>query len=151
MISTEKPAIHDAAELQNVLTRYIDSCEGYVQAAEVMESPDAATAFLEIAARRKVIVAKVAELIRGLGEKPNQNSSPEAAIHRWWIRIRAELTDEELRATLEECIRGEKELRRTLDDAIESGCLESVNSRLLREISEELRAAIRSFEAALGR
>ncbi len=151
MIATDKPTIHDAAELQNVLTRYIDSCEGYSQAAEVMESPDAASAFLEIAARRKDIVAKVADLILRLGEKPDRSSSPEATVHRWWIRIRAELTDEEFRATLEECIRGEKELRRTLDDAIESGCLESANSQLLKEISQELHAAIQTFETALGR
>jgi hypothetical protein len=51
----EKP-VTDAPELQNVLTRYVDSYDGYRQAAEVVESPHLATAFLEIADRRKIIV-----------------------------------------------------------------------------------------------
>lgn len=151
MIATEEPTSNDAAELQRVLTRYIDSCEGYTQAAAVTESQDLSGAFLEIAKRRSKIVAKVSQLIRNQGEKADETSSPEAAVHRWWIRVRTEFTDEELHATLAECIRGEKELSRTIQGAIDCGCIDTENSNLLRDISTELHAAIETFESALGR
>lgn len=151
MIATDEKASNDAAELQRVLTRYVDSCEGYTQAATVVESHDLSVAFQEIANRRSSIVAKVSQLVRDHGEEADVTSSPEAAIHRWWIRIRAQLSDEELHAILAECIRGEKELRRTIQGAIDCGCLDSANSSLLQEISSELHAAIQTFETVLGR
>ncbi|MES2476284.1 MAG: PA2169 family four-helix-bundle protein [Verrucomicrobiota bacterium] len=150
MTAAEEKTSNDAAELQRVLTRYIDSYHGYLQAAEVTDSTDLADAFREIAQRRESIVHEMAQLIRRNGEKPDETSSPEAAIHRWWMRVRAGLTEEELRATLAECVRGEKELRRTIQNAIEGGCLDTANARLLAEISEELHAAIATFEGALG-
>lgn len=107
---TAAPAPTDAAELQAVLTRYVDSCNGYEQAADVMDDPRLAADFLQIAKRRQLIVERVAGMIRKQGEKPDLGGSTEALLHRWWIQLRAGLTTEELRATLAECIRGEREL-----------------------------------------
>jgi uncharacterized protein (TIGR02284 family) len=151
MTATEEKASNDAAELQRVLTRYVDSQQGYTQAAEVTDSPDLADAFREIARRREKIVTRVSGLIQRNGDKPDETSSPEAAIHRWWMRVRAELTEDELRATISECIRGEKELRRTIENAIDGGCLDSANASLLKEIATEMHAAIETFETAVGR
>ena len=151
MSSADLPPVTDSAELQNVLTRYVDSCDGYVQAAEVIEAPHLKAAFLEIAGRREVIVKRISTLIRRQGAKPDQEGSPEAAVHRWWIRARAQMSTEELEATLAECVRGEKELERTVRDALEHGALDSANAATLGEIATELRAAIHTFETALGR
>lgn len=151
MPTAEVSPLTDAAELQNVLTRYVDSCDGYTQVAAVIESPHLASAFLEIAERRRVIVEHVSTLIRAQGEKAMKEGSSEAAIHRWWIRLRVQMTSEELEATLAECVRGEKELQRTIRGALEQGALESANSAILRDIATELDAAIQTFESALGR
>ncbi len=151
MPTDEEIRITDAAELQNVLTRYIDSYDGYTQAAAVVESPTLATAFLEIATRRKVIVQHVAALIVQQGEQADTGGSPEAAIHRWWIRVRAMMTDEEFKATLAECVRGEKELARTVQDALDHGNLEENHATIVAEVSAELKEAIHTFESVLGR
>lgn len=151
MPTAEVSPLTDAPELQNVLTRYVDSCDGYTQVAAVIESPHLASAFLEIAERRRVIVEHVSTLIRAQGEKAMKEGSSEAAIHRWWIRLRVQMTSEELEATLAECVRGEKELQRTIRGALEQGALESANSAILRDIATELDAAIQTFESALGR
>ncbi len=151
MPTAEEIRVTDAAELQNVLTRYIDSYDGYHQAAEVVDSPTLAAAFLEIADRRKVIVQHVATLIVHQGEKVDPSGSPEAAIHRWWIRLRANMTDEEFKATLAECVRGEKELARTIQDALDHGNLEANHASIVAEVSTELREALHTFESVLGR
>ncbi len=140
----------DSAELQAVLTRYVDSCDGYLQAAEVMEQPDVATDFREIADRRRLIVERLAGLIAEQGEKADLKGSAEAQMHRWWIQLRAELTDEELRATLQECLRGEKELARTVEDVMANGGLAPEHLSLLDEVAVELRQAIQIFETVTG-
>lgn len=150
MPTEEETRITDAAELQRVLTRYIDSYDGYQQAAAVVESPSLKSAFLEIAERRKTIVEHVAILIEKQGEKPDVDGSPEAAIHRWWIRVRAEMTDEEFKATLAECVRGETVLANTIQSALDHGQLESNHAEILKEVSAELKAALATFETALG-
>ncbi len=150
MLTAEETRISDAAELQNVLTRYIDSYDGYLQAADVVESLTLKDAFLEIAARRKMIVSHVATLIIRQGEKPDESGSPEAAVHRWWIRVRAKMTDEEFKATLEECVRGEKELARTIDSAMEHGNLQAHHAAIVAEVATELKEALKTFESVLG-
>jgi len=151
MATEEEIRISDAAELQIVLTRYIDSYDGYLQAAAVVESASLKDAFLEIAARRKLIVEHVATLIVKQGENPDVEGSPEAALHRWWIRIRAQMTDEEFKATLAECVRGETVLSKAIRDAIDKGNLDSNHARILAEISAELEQALQTFQTALGR
>jgi uncharacterized protein (TIGR02284 family) len=151
MPATDAPGPSDAAELQAVLTRYVDSHDGYLQAAEVVESSNLATAFREIAARRKIIVDHVSTLIIKQGEKPDSDGSPEAAIHRWWIRVRATMNDEEFKVTLEECVRGEKELARTIDEALEHGNLEATHAAIVAEVAAELKEALHTFEMVLER
>lgn len=146
----EDAQVSDAAELQNVLTRYVDSYNGYTQAAEVVESSSLRSAFLEIAGRRKVIVARVAALIFRQGEKAEIDGSPEAAIHRWWIRVRAKMTDEEFKAALAECVRGEKELARTIQVALDHGNLEANHAAIIAEVATELKEALHTFEILLS-
>jgi len=149
MPTEEETRISDAAELQRVLTRYIDSYDGYHQAADVVESPSLKVAFLEIAERRKVIISHVTTLIVNQGEKPDTDGSAEAAVHRWWIRVRAQMTDEELKAVLAECVRGETVLANTIQDALDHGDLDSNHAEILAEVSAELKAALETFKTAL--
>jgi len=151
MATAAEPEVTDAAELQNVLTRYSDSYFGYLQAAEVVQCESLATAFVEIAARRKEIVKRVASMIAAQGEKPDTKGSPEGVIHRWWICVRAGMSEEEFRATLEECVRGETELARTVSEALEVGALLPDHAELLAQVKVELEEALRTFRIALGR
>jgi hypothetical protein len=60
------------------------------------------------------------------------------------------MSTKEFEATLAECVRGEKELERTVKIALAQGTLESRHSAILSEIAIELKAAIHTFEQALG-
>lgn len=150
MFATVDPHPTDAAELQNLLTRYVDSHEGYHQAADVVESPGQSSAFREIAARRKVIVDHVSLLIVREGEKPDTEGSAEAAIHRWWIRLRASMTEEDLRTALEECVRGEMELGRAAQSVIDHGNLKPEHATLVANLATEVKEAVHTFKTALG-
>lgn len=140
----------DAADLQTVLTRYVDSYDGYTEAAKVVESPSLAAAFLEIALRRKDIVEQVSSMIAKQGEAPDQEGSPEAAVHRWWIRMRAQMTEEDFKATLEECVRGEQELARTVQGALDKGQLSAAHAAILSQVADELLLSLKTFKSAIS-
>ena len=150
MPDTQEPTVTDAAELQRVLTRYIDSIDGYKEAAEVVEWPTLSEAFLEIASRRKLIADHVATLIEDQGKKPDESGSPEAIIHRWWLRTRAVVSNEEFRTTLEECVRGEKELFRTVDTALVHGNLDPAHAAVISEVATELQETLLTFESLMA-
>src|SRR5687768_579667 len=67
----------DALRLQEVLTRYVDSRDGYLQAAKLVPQPGLAESFGLIAQRRDAIAAKVAGLIQAQGTKPDEQGSVE--------------------------------------------------------------------------
>ena len=121
------------------------------EAAKVIESASLAAAFLEIAARREAIVAQVSSLIVNQGEKPDQEGSAEAAVHRWWIRVRAQVTDEDFKATLEECVRGEQELARTIQAALDKGHLIPAHAAILTDAADELLLSLQTFKSAIDR
>lgn len=140
----------DAAELQEVLTRYVDSRDGYIQASLLVEEPGLVEAFKAIAHRRQDIAGRVAAMIREQGTPVDAEGSPEAGVHRWWIRLRDQMTTTESKTILEECLRGENELARTLTDALEHGHLTDEHQLIIREALAEVEQAILAFSSAVG-
>ena len=137
-------------DLQEVLTRYVDSTRGYLQAAELMARPDFSAAFAEIAARRSEVAEEVSTLIRQEGEHPEESPSVEGALHRWWIRFRETLSDEELAAVISECIRGERVLLGSIEKALDSQGVTSGQAAVLRRAREEIAATVGQFTTILA-
>jgi uncharacterized protein (TIGR02284 family) len=107
------------ANLQAVLTRYVDSSLGYDEAAKVTVDPATATAFREIADARAEDSAQIAACIEALGSHADSRGSPEAMLHRWWIDVRDKISGRDTGAVLDECLRGESELLRTIKTALQ--------------------------------
>ena len=101
------------------------------------------------AQRRDAIAAKVAGLIQAQGTKPDEQGSVEAGVHRWWIRLRDKMTDQEADAILSECVRGEEELERTLQAALEDEHTLEEHRSLLEEALAEVRLAKSAFASAV--
>jgi uncharacterized protein (TIGR02284 family) len=139
----------DALRLQDVLTRYVDSRDGYLQAAKLVPQPGLAETFGLIAQRRDGIAAKFASLIQAQGTKPDEEGSIEAGVHRWWIRLRDKMTDQEADAILSECVRGEEELERTLQAALEDEHTLEEHRTLLEEALAEVRLAKGTFASVV--
>jgi uncharacterized protein (TIGR02284 family) len=139
----------DIPDLQDVLTRYVDSTRGYLQAAELMERADFSAAFAEIAARRGELAVELSTLIRGEGERAEEGASIEGALHRWWIRLRDTLSDEELEAVLRECVRGEKVLLASIEKALDGQATTTGHAEMLRRARDEIATAIGQFKTIL--
>jgi uncharacterized protein (TIGR02284 family) len=148
-MSDQATTISDSSQLQDVLTRYRDSHDGYLQAAKLISLPELAEAFRDIAARRVVISEEFATLIEQNGFRPDLDGSNEAGLHRWWLRLREKMTDQkhDADAVLSECIRGETELARTLQSALDSDSVLPSHVPVLTRALDEVKLAVRSFDS----
>lgn len=142
--------VSDASQLQEVLTRYVDSRDGYLQASKLVPQEGLAKSFELIAQRRDLISTKVAVLIEEQGFKPDEDGSPEAGVHRWWLRLRDKMTDQEADAILAECVRGETELVRTLQAVLEDDKLLPEHRQLIADMIAEVTLAVRAFDSVAG-
>jgi uncharacterized protein (TIGR02284 family) len=104
----------EAAPLQEILTRLVDSIAGFRLAADF--ATDAA--FIRLCQRsadsREAIVEELAAVIAGCGVEPSLDGSREASIHRAWIRLVCQVHPQFRKRLRAECERGEREFQRTL-------------------------------------
>lgn len=149
-MSTPDTPHADALALQEVLTRYVDSRDGYRQAAELVPQEGLAKSFGRIAERRGRIAGKVAELIEAQGRQPDAGGSTAAGLHRWWLRLRDKVTENEADAILAECVRGESELVRTLKGVLEDPRLQPAHRELVSDMIAEVSLALHAFDSATG-
>lgn len=143
------PAESDAPELQAVLTRYIDSRDGYLKAAEEIDHPALADTFRGIAARRQEISRGLATLIEDQGGAPDLEGSPEAKLHRWWIHLRSGASSHETDAVLAECLRGEKDLERTINEVLSEERTLPTHSITLERALREISTTVNELERAV--
>ena len=105
----------EAAPLQEILTRLVDSIAGFRLAADF--ATDAA--FIRLCQRsadsREAIVEELAAVIATCGAEPSLEGSREASIHRAWIRLTCQVHPQFRKRLRAECERGEREFQRTLD------------------------------------
>lgn len=105
----------EAAALQEILTRLVDSIAGLRMAADF--STDAAFIRLceRTADRRDALVEELAAIVASCGSDPSLEGSGEASVHRAWIRFVCQIHPKFRGRLRIECERGEREFQRTLD------------------------------------
>ena len=136
-------------DLHTVLERYIDSRDGYVHAADLIDEADLSAAFLEISAKREKVGKQMAAIAGENFREAEKEGTIEAAAHRWWMAVRDKMTAEELYPILSECIRGEKVLAGAIRGAIEKTEDQPEKCSVLKEALAEVEMAIEHFESAI--
>lgn len=143
-------SVNDCPELQDVLTRFVDSRDGYLQAAETIGDPGLQSAFRSIAGQRQQVAGTLTELIHVQGADAERDGSNEAAVHRWWLKLRAGASADENRAVLAECLRGEKELKNTLLSAMIDPEVPTDHLQILQSALDQIIDTVAELEAAVG-
>lgn len=107
------------SELKNVLTRVVDSADGYESAAETAKNGSFAVMFRERAQERRGFATEIRNHLQTVGESADDDGSILAAAHRAFTDIREAVTngrDDE--AVLNEVARGEKTLLNEYESAL---------------------------------
>lgn len=107
------------SELKDVLTRVVDSADGYESAAEDATQGRFAIMFKEKAQERRAFATEIRNHLNTLGEQVAEDGSLLAAGHRVFKDIRDAVTGKDDQAVINEVDRGETHLLKTYDDALE--------------------------------
>ena len=146
-VSSEIPTDrNDTPDLQDVLTRYIDSSREYSQAAGRMELAELSARLGGIAARRESVGRELAGLIRRQGGQPEQGASVTGSLRRAWLSLRRSIGGEHPGAVVADCIRGEEMLLTALEKALDSQEVTHRHAGALRIARDEVTLTIGSFQ-----
>lgn len=106
-------------ELKDVLTRLVDSADGYETAAKDSDEGRFAIMFREKAQERRGFATEIRNHLSGLGEKAADDGSLLAAGHRAFVELKNAVAGGSDDAVLKEVDRGETRLLKEYDDALE--------------------------------
>ena len=105
-------------ELKSVLTRVVDSADGYESAAEDASQSRFAIMFKEKATERRQFATEIRNHLSAQGEQVDEDGSLLAAGHRVFKDLKDKITGSDDQAILQEVDRGESTLLKTYDDAL---------------------------------
>jgi uncharacterized protein (TIGR02284 family) len=132
--------------MKNLLTRLVDSREGYRESIEHVRSPAVKSVFEEFMARRDRDASEVRAYLTRMGHSADDDGSILASAHRTFTSLKDSVTGSSDAQTLSEVIRGEKTLLGAYDKAIEAAGAADPEFGWLSEQHASLKAAIAQLE-----
>jgi uncharacterized protein (TIGR02284 family) len=105
--------------LNNLIQTCLDGKDGFVEAAEAVESSETKTFFAQQSQERARFAGELQALVRGLGGDPQEDGSVSGAIHRGWMDLKAAVAGNDEHSVLVECERGEDSAKKAYKDALE--------------------------------
>jgi len=110
-------------DVVSTLNGLIETCRdgqnGFLEAADAVDSSDIKTFFAQCSQQRATFVGELQELVRGLGGDPENTGSTLGAIHRGWIDLKAAIAGDDERSVLSECERGEDSAKKSYREALD--------------------------------
>ena len=121
------------SKLQELIRINIDSEEGFEEAARQIEDRNISAVFTELAAQRRQNATELQDYVQWNGEKPRDEGSYAAALHRTWLDLKSMLTGGDLHAVLSEAERGEDQIKQAYEDALKETAGSAMNDVLTRQ------------------
>ena len=114
-----------------------DGEDGFRACADNVKNPTLKTFFEKKAERCREGAAQLQQIVREMGDEPEQSGSTSGAIHRFWVAIRGTLSGMSDHAILDECERGEGIAQVAYEEALKRdlpGDVRRVIERQYREV-----------------
>lgn len=121
--------------LQNLIEINIDSAKGFEQAASTINEPRLNALFRDVGAQRAGFAVELKRFVASSGEKPKDDGSAKAAVHRWWLNVRGSIKDDNAHAVLSEAERGEDAIKARYEEVLKDNPGNPVSDVLHRQYS----------------
>lgn len=118
MQSTLNLSSGTVSALKHLARTNIDSAKGFETAAGQVENPQIASLFRTISAERAKNAEALGEYVELNDADAPESGSVKAALHRWWIDIRAKVTTATEYNVLAEAERGEDYIKHAYEAAL---------------------------------
>lgn len=117
--------------LNDLFTRNRDAQKGYVEAANHINQKELSKWMIDYSTQRQLFAAELDLEIRRLGGRPEDSTSVLGEIHRVWIDLKGQLSNNDPHAMLEECTRGEEKAVADYDEILDEQKGMSIETRNL--------------------
>lgn len=132
--------------LKTLLTRLIDSREGYRDALEHAESPAIKQMFTEFMQRRDHNASEIRTFLVKEGHSVDDDGSLLASAHRTWMDLKDSVTGSDDSKIIAEVVRGEKTLLDSYDKALAEAGGTDPEYAFLAEQHASLKSSISQLE-----
>jgi uncharacterized protein (TIGR02284 family) len=132
--------------MKTLLTRLVDSREGYRESIEHVHSPQIKQVFEEFMSRRDRNASEVRAYLTKEGHSVDEDGSLLASAHRTFTALKDKVTSSKDADTIAEVIRGEKTLLDAYDRAIQEAGGADPEYAFLTEQHASLKQAIHQLE-----
>ncbi|MEC9373415.1 MAG: PA2169 family four-helix-bundle protein [Planctomycetota bacterium] len=119
-------------KVNDLVSINVDSAKGFKEAADAVKDDRFANMFREAAEQRRGFANDLAGYIQH-EMKPDSDGSAKAKIHRWWLDVRAKLSDGDTHTVLEEAERGEDQIKGLYEKVLKETAGSPLNDVLQRQ------------------
>lgn len=132
--------------LKTLLTRLVDSREGYRDALDHVESANIKSMFSEFMQRRDSNAAEIRAYLTKEGHSVEEDGSLLASAHRTWMDFKDSVTGSDDSNVIAEVVRGEKKLLDNYDEALQAAGGTDPEFAFLAEQHASLKSTIAQLE-----
>ena len=121
-------------QLNKLLTRNHDAEKGYQEAAESVKDAELKSLFLAQSRQRSEFATELDREIQALGGEAGNGTSLASDLHRAWINVKSTFANDDDKATVQECQRGDQEALDNYNSVLqETDLVASTRELLLRQ------------------
>ena len=121
-------------QLNKLLTTSRDAEKGYQEAAENVKDAELKSLFLAQSRQRGEFAMELEREVRTLGGEPDNGTSLASDLHRAWINVKSTFANDDDKATVQECKRGDQEALDNYNSVLqETDLVASTRELLLRQ------------------
>ena len=125
-----------ANDLNHLISLNIDALKGYRDAGNETDTAGLRLWMFNVQKERANFVAELQQIVRSLGHSPEDGGSFLGKLHRAWIDIKGEMTDEVNEEMIEECIRGEEKAVEDYEKVLQHDLLPEARATIQRQLSQ---------------
>jgi uncharacterized protein (TIGR02284 family) len=145
-MQTELQMTAKTKALETLLTRLVDSRDGYKEALDHVSNPSLKATMVEFHQRRERNAEELRGYLTRSGVSVDDDGSLLASAHRTWMGLKDSVTGSDDKSTLQEIVRGEKTLLNSYDDALTEVGAADPEFGFLAEQHASLKQAIAQLE-----
>ena len=142
-----------ANDINHLISLNVDALKGYRDAGNETDTAGLRLWMFDVQKERGHFVAELQNVVRSLGHDPAHSGSFLGKLHRAWIDIKGEMTDEVNEEMIEECIKGEEKAVEDYEKVLQHDLTpeaRNVIQKQLQQIHDDL-LKLNQMERALDR
>ncbi len=124
--------------LNHMIMITIDGSKGYKTASEQVRTPEIKLFLASLSAERANMAEELEREVISLGEVPDKQGGPLAALHRMWIEIKAGLESSNERSIVESCEKGDQTAISSFVNALAHEAVSPKTRIILQELLEKI-------------